>query len=154
MKKFEEPAPERSLLKGMLAGLVGGLAATAVKAAAEKFYESRLHQEIKPHTALGARLPEGVGHFLTAGEDLAMADSIHWGIGAAAGAVYGGVAEYVPAATAKDGASYGLALSTIAQRLSGEPEKNAIERTTGMAAHVVYGLVTETVRRFVRKRLG
>ena len=91
---------------------------------------------------------------LTAGEELAAADSIHWGIGAAAGAAYGGVAEYFPAATAKDGASFGLTLATVAQKLSGEAEaEGLVEKTSGMAAYVVYGLVTETVRRFVRKRL-
>jgi len=89
---------------------------------------------------------------LTAGEELAAAEAIHWGIGAGAGAVYGGVAEYFPAATAKDGASYGLTLATVANRLSGA--QTTIDKTSGMAAYLVYGVVTETVRRFVRKRLG
>ena len=106
------------------------------------------------HSALTQRLPERMGRVLTAGEELAAAESIHWGIGAAAGAAYGGVAEYFPAATAKDGASFGLTLATVAQKLSGDPEpEGVLARTGGMAAHVVYGLVTETVRRFVRKRL-
>jgi putative membrane protein len=91
---------------------------------------------------------------LTAGEELAAGDSVHWGIGAAAGAAYGGVAEYFPAATSKDGASFGLTLATVAQKLSGEAEAEGfVGKTSGMAAYVVYGLVTETVRRFVRKRL-
>ena len=154
MSEFETQAPKRSLVKGILAGLAGGLAATAVKTVAEKFYASRTHSEGQTHSALAERLPERVGRMLTAGEELAAADAIHWGVGAAAGAVYGGVAEYFPAATAKDGASYGLALSTLTQRFLGEPEQTALETTGGMAASVVYGLVTETVRRFVRKRLG
>lgn len=150
LSKVEKAAaPKRSLLKGVVSGLVGGLAAMAVKTAAEKFYESRLHQEIKPHTTLGGKLPERVGRFVTAGEELAAAESVHWGIGAAAGAVYGGVAEYFPAATAKDGASFGLTLATVAQKVSGQPGGQA----GAMAASVVYGVVTETVRRFVRKRL-
>jgi hypothetical protein len=66
MRKLEKQAPKRSLMKGMLAGLVGGLAAVVVK---------------------------------TAGQ-------------------------------------------------------TTIDKTSGMAAHLVYGVVTETVRRFVRKRLG
>jgi putative membrane protein len=140
---------QRSLLKGMLAGLAGGLAAMAVKTAAEKFYARKMD-----HSALAQRLPERMGQVLTAGEELAAAESIHWGIGAAAGAAYGGVAEYFPAATAKDGASFGLTLATVAQKLSGDPEtEGVLARTSGMAAHVVFGLVTETVRRFVRKRL-
>ena len=152
--KIEKRVATRSLVKGMLAGLVGGLAATAVKTVAEKFYASRTHSEVQTHSALAERLPEKMGRMLTAGEELAAADSIHWGVGAVAGAAYGGVAEYFPAATSKDGASYGLALSTLTQRFSGAPERTGCEKTGGMAASVVYGVVTETVRRFVRKRLG
>jgi putative membrane protein len=64
------------------------------------------------------------------------------------------VAEYFPAATAKDGASFGLTLGTVAQKLSGEAEAEGfVEKTSGIAAYVFYGLATETVRRFVRKRL-
>jgi putative membrane protein len=149
MSEMQVVHVERSLLKGMLAGLAGGLAAMAVKTAAEKFYASRMD-----HSALAKRLPERAGRVLTAAGNLAAADPIHWGIGAAAGAAYGGVAEYYPAATAKDGASFGLTLATVAQKLGGEEEADGlVETTSGMAAFVVYGLVTETVRRFVRKRL-
>ena len=154
MIKAKGRVAKRSLVKGMLAGLVGGLAAVVVKSAAEKFFAARTHGEAQTHTVLAERFPEKMGRLLTAGEELAAAEAIHWGIGAGAGAVYGGVAEYFPAATAKDGASYGLALSTVTQRFSGETEKTALEKTSGMAAHLVYGVVTETVRRFVRKRLG
>jgi putative membrane protein len=153
MSESEEQVVERSLVKGILAGLVGGLAAAVVKTAAEKFFAARTHGEVQTHAALAERFPERMGRLLTAGEELAAAETIHWGIGAGAGAVYGGVAEYFPAATAKDGASFGMAVSTLTGRFSGEPEKTALEKTGGMAAYVIYGLVTETVRRFVRKRL-
>jgi putative membrane protein len=39
--------------------------------------------------------------------------------------------------------------------ISAEPEaQTARERTSEMATHVVYGVVTETVRRVVRRMLG
>jgi putative membrane protein len=39
--------------------------------------------------------------------------------------------------------------------LSAEPEEQTTrERTSEMATHVVYGMVTETVRRVVRRMLG
>jgi putative membrane protein len=149
MSELRVRREKRSLLKGMLAGLAGGVAAMAAKSAAERFYASRMD-----HSTLTRRLPERVGRVLTAGEELAAGDSVHWGIGAVAGAAYGGVAEYFPAATAKDGASFGLTLATVSQKLSGEAEaEGLVEKTSGMAAFVVFGLVTETVRRFVRKRL-
>ena len=151
MSEIQVRREKRSLLKGMLAGLVGGVAAMAVE---DGRGEVLCFADGSEFGGLAARLPERVGRVLTAGEELAAADSIHWGIGAVAGAAYGGVAEYFPAATAKDGASFGLTLATVAQKLSGEAETvGVVEKTSGMAAHVVYGLVTETVRRFVRKRL-
>jgi putative membrane protein len=72
------------------------------------------------------------------------------------------VVEYFPAATEKDGAAFGMALSSLthgtmlpAMGLSVEPEaQTARERTSEMATHVVYGVVTETVRRVVRRMLG
>ena len=152
MSKIEKQVPKRSLMKGMLAGLVGGLAAAVVKTAAERFFAGRTNGEVQTHAALAERFPEKMGRLLTAGEELAAAETIHWGVGAGAGAVYGGVAEYFPAATAKDGASFGLTLATVSNRLSGA--QTTLDKTSGMAAHLVYGVVTETVRRFVRKRLG
>jgi putative membrane protein len=42
-----------------------------------------------------------------------------------------------------------------AMGLSAEPaEQTFREKTSEMATHVVFGVVTETVRRFVRKLLG
>jgi putative membrane protein len=42
-----------------------------------------------------------------------------------------------------------------AMGLSAEPEEQTTrERTSEMATHLVYGVVTETVRRVVRKMLG
>lgn len=155
MRKAEKQVAKRSLVKGMLAGLVGGLAAAVAKSAAEKFFAARTHSEIQTHAALAERFPDKMGRLLTAGEELAAAETIHWGIGAGAGAVYGGVAEYFPAAAAKDGASFGLTLATVSSRLAGAAaEQTTIDKTSAMATYVVYGLVTETVRRFVRRRLG
>ena len=62
----------------------------------------------------------------------------------------------------RTGAGFGMALSSLthgtvlpAMGLSAEPEEQtARERTSEMATHVVYGVVTETVRRVVRRMLG
>jgi putative membrane protein len=161
MSEFE-PELERSLVKGMLAGLIGGLVATAAKTIAERVYPPRTHGEAEPPATLAERISGGLGHHLTTGERTVAVGTIHWGFGALTGAAYGGLAEYFPAATAKDGASFGLALAGLthetalpAMGLSAAPEEQTTrERTSEMATHVVYGLMTETVRRFVRKRLG
>ena len=161
MSEFE-PELERSLVKGMLAGLIGGLVATAAKSIAEKIYPPRTHGEPEASEVLAERISGEMGHRLTATEKAVAVGTIHWGFGALTGAAYGALAEYYPAATAKDGASFGLALAGLthetalpAMGLSAAPEElTTRERTSEMATHVVYGLMTETVRRFVRKRLG
>ena len=149
----------RSLAKGMLAGLIGGLVATAAKSLAEKLYPPRVHGEPEPPAVLAEKV---AGHELAGGQRQAAMEAIHWGFGALTGAAYGALAEYYPAATAKDGAAFGTALDSLTHKaalpamgLSAEPEEQtAREKASEMATHVVYGVVTETVRRFVRKMLG
>jgi putative membrane protein len=156
--KLETAVQERSLAKGLLAGLIGGLAATAAKTLAEKVYPPRTHGEPEPPAVLAEKL---AGHPLEGSTKVAAEESIHWAFGALAGAAYGALAEYYPAATAKEGASFGLALAAMthetalpAMGLSAPAEEQTTrERTSEMSTHVVFGLVTETVRRTVRKFL-
>jgi putative membrane protein len=159
MSEVEERVLAKSLVKGMLAGLIGGLVATAAKSIAEKVYSPRTHGEPKP---LAERVLGEMRHGPSAGEKAVAVEAIHWGFGALTGAAYGGLAEYFPAARAEDGASFGLALAGLTHEgalptmgLNAEPKDQTMrERTSEVATHVVYGLMTETVRRFVRKRLG
>ncbi len=152
------PEFQRSLVKGMLAGLVGGLVATAAKNFAESIYPPRTHGEPEAPAVLAEKV---AGHSLSVSQKAAAAESIHWGFGALTGAAYGGLAEYFPAATQKEGASFGLALATLTHEgalpalgLSADPEHQTTrEHTSEMATHVVYGVVTEVVRGLVRKML-
>lgn len=154
----EKPYP-RSLVKGLLAGMIGGLVATAAKSVAEKIYPPRTHGEPQPPVVLAQKV---AGHELTGGQQAVAAEAIHWGFGALTGAAYGVLAEYYPAATQKDGAAFGTALDSLTHKtalpamgLSAGPEEQTMrEKTSEMATHVVYGIVTETVRRFVRKMLA
>jgi putative membrane protein len=147
-----------SLAKGLLAGLIGGLVATAAKTLAQKFYPPRTHGEPEPPEVLVEKF---AGHELVGPQKEVATEAIHWGFGALTGAAYGALVEYYPAANAKDGAGFGMALSSLthgtalpAMGLSAEPEEQtARERTSEMASHVVYGVVTETVRRVVRRML-
>jgi putative membrane protein len=149
---------ERSLAKGLLAGLIGGLVATAAKRYAEKLFPPRTQGEPEPRVLLAEKI---AGHRLEKVKALAAGETIRWGFGAATGAAYGALAEYYPAATTKDGAGFGMALSSLthgtmlpAMGLAAEPEDQTLrERTSEMATLVVYGVVTETVRRVVRKML-
>jgi putative membrane protein len=141
----------KSLAKGLVAGLIGGLAGMAAKRFAERMFPPQVHREAE------SRLVESFAGHELAGPQTA-AQGIHWALGGAAGAVYGGLAEFYPAATAKQGASFGLVLGTLTEEgaLAGlgtvaAPEDQTIrERTSGMTSYAVYGVVTETVRRLVR----
>ncbi len=149
---------ERSLAKGLVAGLIAGLVATAAKTFAERMFPPRTHGEPEPPELLGERV---AGHELAPADKAVAAEAIHWGFGATVGAAYGVIAEYYPAATAKEGASFGLALGTLthqgalpAMGLSAEPEDQTLqERSSEVTSHVVYGVVAEFVRKIVRKVL-
>ena len=149
---------QRSLAKGMLAGLIGGIVATAAKSVGEKIFPPRTHGEPEPPDVLAEKV---AGHSLTPAQKVVASETIHWGFGALAGAVYGGLAEYYPAATQKEGASFGLALAALTHEqalpimgLSADPkDQTTREHTSEMATHIVYGVVTEIVRSSVRRFL-
>jgi putative membrane protein len=157
--ELKETTHTRSLAKGLLAGLIGGLVATAAKTLAERIYPPRTHGEPEPQELLTERIAR---HELVGAQKEVATETVHWGFGALTGAAYGALVEYYPAATAKDGAGFGMALSSLthgtmlpAMGLGAAPEEQTTrERTSEMATHVVYGVVTETVRRVVRKMLG
>ncbi|HEX3374590.1 MAG TPA: DUF1440 domain-containing protein [Edaphobacter sp.] len=158
-QELKETTRGQSLAKGLLAGLIGGLVATAAKTLAEKIYPPRTHGEPEPPEVLVEKLAGGE---LVSTKKQFATGAIYWGFGALTGAAYGAVVEYYPPASAKDGAGFGMALSSLthdtvlpAMGLSAKPEEQtARERTSEMATHVVYGVVTETVRRLVRRMLG
>ncbi len=148
----EIPNAQRSLLKGMIAGMIGGLVATAARTYAERLYPPHPHEEPKLFIETTVHLPE------SSAAPRRSAAPIRWSFGALTGAVYGGLAEFYPAATEKSGASFGLVLAGLTQ--NGLPElatpaedKAGQEQASVMTANMVYGVVTETVRSAVRRFL-
>ena len=99
------------------------------------------------------------GHALGDGTKEIAGEAIQWGFGALTGAAYGALAEFYPAATSKEGASFGMALMTLthekalpAMGLAAEPADQTFrEQSSEAASHVLYGVVTEKVRGIVRK---
>lgn len=144
-----------SLLKGLVAGALAGLAATAAKSFAERFYPPRVHGEPEPPEVLADKI---AGHELDGSTKAVAGEAIHWGFGAAAGAFYGALVEFYPAASAKSGATFGLTLMSLTHQTAlpalhlSEPlnEQTPREHTSEAASHVLYGVVTERVRSVVR----
>ena len=149
---------ERSILKGALAGLIGGLAGAGAKVLAEQIFPPRIQGQTPPTIVLAEQV---AGHSLPNAERLAALQSIHWGFGAAAGAVYGALVEVEPSLGAWRGAAFGLTLNkltheSILPRMGlarPKEEQPTQERISEWVTHAVYGIFTESVRRFVRRNL-
>ena len=156
-RKLSQPAKPRSvtaqrnLAKGIIAGIAAGLVATAAKTLVERVYPPRVPGEPEPPA----------GHQLATVSKAVASESTHWVFGAAAGAAYGALAEYYPAATSRDGISFGMTLMALTHESSlpamgiaqAPATQSTRERTSEMASHIIYGLAAETTRRFVRKML-
>lgn len=86
---------------------------------------------------------------------------VHYAFGALMGGLYGAAAEYSSAARAGFGAGFGMALfagadmvAVPALHLSGSSaDAPTSTLATPFAAHLVYGAITEGVRRIVRRLL-
>ncbi len=184
---------DRNILKGFAAGLIGGLAASAVMNQFQKALAKMVTGEERSHGAqsLQPGQPDhGVGKMLKehgvddpdddSAERLANAASIalldheltetekdiggtlfHYGYGTSMGAVYGAAAEVLPAVTIGAGLPYGALIWVGADEgvvplmgLSETPDKYpASVHVSSLAAHLVYGLTAEIVRKTVRKIL-
>jgi putative membrane protein len=149
---------QRSVLKGALAGLVGGIVGSGAKTVAEKIFPPRLAEQTAPPALMAENL---MGRPLSDGEKRIAAGGIHWTFGAVAGAVYGAAVELEPKAAAWQGAAFGLALnklthdSLLPKMGLAEPtiRQRTQERQSEWVSHAVYGVVTDVVRRLVRRGL-
>jgi putative membrane protein len=149
---------ERSILKGALAGLIGGLAGAGAKMLAEQIFPPRIQGQTPPPVVLAEQV---AGHPLPHSQKQAAMHSIHWGFGAAAGAVYGALVEVEPSLGAWKGAAFGLTLNrltheSILPRVGLSVPKEAKppqERISEWVTHAVYGIFTDSVRRVVRRNL-
>lgn len=156
---LEQKKDTSSLVKGLVAGIVGGLVGTAAKSVAEKFYPPRVHGEPEPPEVAAEKI---AGHPLDPQTKEIASETIHWVFGAAAGGFYGVLAELYPHITSKNGATFGLTLMSLTHQgalpvlgLSEPPKQQSFrENTSEASTHIIYGVVTEKVRSFVRGTLG
>lgn len=139
---------ERSILKGALAGLVGGVVGSGAKMLAEKISSARAADGPGAPVERQTQQPE---------------IAAQWTVGAIAGAAYGAAIEIEPRAGVWGGAGFGLALRKIApETLSPEAEARGHamtvrqltrQRQSEWVSYAIFGVVTEAVRRLVRKGL-
>jgi putative membrane protein len=145
-----------SLLKGLFAGVIGGLAGGLTKAAAEVLYPPRIQGQSSPPVLLIQRI---AGRQLSSRQQKIAESSVHFAFSAALGALYGAVAEYWPEATAGQGAAFALVLlgathesALPALGLTEPPERQPKqEQFSELFTHLVFGFTAEQLRRRVRQ---
>jgi putative membrane protein len=156
----------RGALAGAIAGLVGAYAMERFQALWSETAKSARPKEIasaakdEPTTVKAAeRLTETVFHEELPDELKPVAgEVVHFGMGALSGAIYGALAEVLPVLRAGNGLLFGAVLWWVADNtavpaigLSRRP--SAYPPSThayALSSHLVYGFVTETVRRVLR----
>jgi putative membrane protein len=167
---------DTDVLKGLVAGVAGGLLASLVmeqfqfvwSKVSERIQRSSEEEKPKGRKAepatvkvaqsisknvFGKRLPKSKKRL--AGE------AVHYAMGTTSGAIYGALTEALPMTTLGDGLVFGTAVwlladevSVPALRLSKPPLKIAAStHVYALVSHLVYGWTTEIVRRAVRKML-
>ena len=173
--KHKTRSSETDLLKGLVAGLAGGLVASLVMEqfqavwtkVSEKIQEAQgdkpRKSRAKPATvkAADALAQQVVGHKIPKKQQRLAGEAVHYAMGATSAAIYGSVAEYAPLVTIGDGTAFGTTVwlladevSVPALHLSKPPTKISFStHLYALASHLVYGAVTESVRRVLRKIL-
>jgi putative membrane protein len=163
-----------AIWKGIAAGVVGGLvasyamsqfqAATKKLAAGQEGQRKRKKKgnEGEDATVKTAEAISGAfGHLLAKDEKKVAGPAVHYAFGATMGAVYGALAEVSPKVARGAGVPFGTAVwlgadevAVPAFGLSKKPtEYPPSVHASALAAHAVYGLTTDLVRRAVLRVL-
>lgn len=167
---------------GVVAGLVGSFVMTQFQTLVGKLTEGAPEENSQHSSDRGAgesaedkgddgddatvkaaaRLSRGLFHHELDGEEKKVAGpAVHYAMGAVSGAVYGAAAELAPAVSWGVGLPFGAAVWLTADEvavpalgLSEAPtEYPASVHAQALAAHLVYGLVTDLVLRGLRRVL-
>lgn len=168
---------QKSLLRGILAGMAGGLAAAWVmnqfmasagqtlEQAVQSDEENREQQahSSEPKEDATMKAADAIAHSAT-GDHLSRAEKeeggpiVHYAFGALTGGLYGGLAEYSSKVTSGFGTSFGSVLFSTADLLAvpalnlgpSPSDQPTSALASPFAAHIIYGVTTEFVRRILR----
>ncbi|WP_263382124.1 DUF1440 domain-containing protein [Granulicella arctica] len=148
-------APPRSIAKGLIIGLIAGMAGSAAKTVGELIYQPRTLGQTPPPLVLADKI---VGHPVA--HPTAVIQAIHYGFGGLTGAVYGAAAEVFPIVTTGYGSVFGVVLQLFTHEslvpLAGldvpATQQPAREHLSELFSHILFGICTEAVRRILCKR--
>ncbi|WP_287978000.1 DUF1440 domain-containing protein [Sphingomonas sp.] len=164
MSRDQQQSVTSRLLGGALAGLVGGLTASAAMdafqagiAALSKNRGSQGDGEPATVKAADSIAKSTIGHDIADGDKPLAGQAVHYALGAALGVAYGMAAAVRPGVTKGYGVAFGLTTATVldeaavpAAGLGDAPWRSPLSsHAYGVASHLVFGTVTEMVRRRV-----
>lgn len=161
------------LAKGFVSGLMAGLFASflmeqfqALWTAASKTLlnqPSKPGPKPKPTTvkAADAISQRVVGHQVRKKHQKLAGEAVHYAMGGTSAGIYGMLAEVAPVVAAGEGAAFGAAVWLVADEaslpalgLTEAPAKIPVStHVYALASHLVYGVVTEAMRRAFRRAL-
>lgn len=168
----------KCLMRGVLAGVAGGLAASWVmnefltgpgqklqKAVSGPTTQEKPAEpeDSQPKEDATMKAADAIVSTATGGKHLSWEQKkkagpvVHYTFGAIMGGLYGGLGEYIHAVTSGFGTTFGGVLFASADmfavptlNLSGSSDKSVSSLASPFAAHIIYGVTTEAVRRLVR----
>ena len=155
--------------KGVIAGAIGGLAASWIMTRFQFLLSNALGEE-SPHEGeeedatvkTAQKVASGVLHQeLSADQKKIAGPLVHYAYGTGIGALYGGLAQKNATTKSGFGSAYGTAVWALGDEiavpafgLGKKPwETPASQHLQALAAHVVYGITLEGVRRLALKAL-
>ena len=162
------------VVKGAFAGLIGGLAGafvmtqfqtllTVIAEEVEKPKKKSGNEEEPSTVKVAAEISETIfDHKLLKREKELAGEAVHYAMGATSGLIYGVAAEVDPIASVGVGLPFGAAVWVIADDVVipalgfSKPvtEYPVTTHAYALSSHLVYGLTTDMVRRFVRKLIN
>ena len=153
---------EKNIIKGLIAGAIGGLVATKIKSVIEDSYPVRSESTDSPPVVLAERLlTHNNGEQLSPLSKKKAETKIHWTFGIATGALYGMSVEKNSKNKKGLGALMGTTLysathGSVLPLLKTEPwptENKKSYVANEFISHIAFGVTTEIVRRITRKLL-
>jgi len=152
----------RAIWKGAVAGVVGGLVASWMMNRFQGQSQQPSEDEDATTKTADAIAEATLDRKLSKSERQAAAPIVHYGFGSTMGALYGAVAEVAPGAAAGWGVPFGTAVWLGADEIAvpllgfadGPGEYPLSTHASALAAHLVYGVTADLVRRGVRATLG
>jgi len=158
--------PKQNLLKGFLAGALGGLAASFAMSQFHALFQKAGSAALQSGDDSTVKAASAVSttvfhHKLTLDQKKIVGPIVHYSFGANVAAIYGSTAELAPLVSTGWGIPFGAAVWLGAHVITvpalgwSEPITHSAPRAEAVefGAHLVYGAIVEGLRRFLRRRL-